>query len=572
LRVLIDFARAKPLHALVTVVCLLVAGLAEGLALTSLLPLISIASRAGEGVATDPSKLERYVVDGFHAAGLEPTLSAMLLLVPALFATKSALLLLARRQNGYAVARVVRELRLRMLRALLQARWSYFVTHPLGMFSNAYHSEAERTAKAYFNAVSCVAMSIQLAVYLTIALVTSWKLTLASFVFAGAVLWALHGLVRMARRGGIRQTKLSRLAMNSLTDVLQGLKPLKTMAREHLALPWIEGPTLRLEKSWRKQVLAREALAAIQEPIFVALVCGAIYVLRVALGFELGEVLLLAAALALGFASTSKLQRRYQEVLVDQSAYVQLIEHIQEIENARERRHGGAEPSLRQGIAFRRVAFDHGRTALFSDLSLEIRAGEITALVGPSGAGKTSIADLVAGIVEPQSGEVLIDGTPLSAVDLTRWRQQIGYVPQEPFLLHESIALNVSLGDPQISRADVERALRSAHAWEFVEAMPQGMDTVVGERGSSLSGGQRQRVSIARALVHRPWLLVLDEATAALDPESEAAVWQALKELRGGTTILAISHQQALMEVADRVYRIESGTAQPLDAKDWSPS
>jgi ATP-binding cassette subfamily C protein len=237
------------------------------------------------------------------------------------------------------------------------------------------------------------------------------------------------------------------------------------------------------------------------------------------------------------------------------------MERIEEAEAARERLHSGDDPSLRQGIELRHVAFDHGRTPLFQDLSLEIPAGEITALVGPSGAGKTSIADLVAGIVEPRSGDVLLDGVPLAQIDLTHWRQQIGYVPQEPFLLHESIALNVSLGDPQISRADVERALRAAHAWEFVEPLPQGLDTMVGERGASLSGGQRQRVSIARALVHRPWLLVLDEATAALDPESEAAVWQAMKELRGGTTILAISHQQALMEVADRVYRIDNGVA-----------
>jgi ATP-binding cassette subfamily C protein len=566
LRVLIDFARAKPWHSLATIVCMIFAGLAEGIALSALLPLISLMQNSEAADPSAQSGLGRTFLGVMERVGIEPSLGSMLLVIPTFFALKNGLLLLARRQNGYAVARVVRDLRLRLVRALFQARWSYFVTHPLGSFSNAYATESERSAKGYIAGVSCVSMAIQLVVYATIAISTSWKLTLGGAVAGGSVLFALHGLVRMARRAGLRQSHQLRLVLSSLVDVLQGVKPLKAMAREDLAMPWIEGPTLRLERVWRKQVLAKEALAALQEPIFVALLCAGIFVLVRAFHLELNQVVLLAAVLGFAFTATSKLQRRYQEMVVDESAYLMLLERIREAEAARERLHGGDEPSLRHAIELRHVAFDHGRTPLFDDLSLEIRAGEITALVGASGAGKTSVADLVGGISEPRSGEVLIDGKPLAQVDLTRWRQRIGYVPQEPFLLHESIALNVSLGDPEISRADVERALRAAHAWEFVEPMPQGMDTLVGERGSSLSGGQRQRVSIARAIVHRPWLLILDEATTALDPESESAVWQAMKELRGHTTILAISHQHALLDVADRVYRIQDGVAETIDA------
>ena len=135
----------------------------------------------------------------------------------------------------------------------------------------------------------------------------------------------------------------------------------------------------------------------------------------------------------------------------------------------------------------------------------------------------------------------------------------IGYVPQDTILLHDSIFSNVTLGETCFSKEDVEQALKAAGAWNFISEMPEGVQTVVGERGAKLSGGQRQRIAIARALVHRPQLLILDEATSALDPATEAAICQTLKELRGQLTILAISHQSALVEVADRVYQITAG-------------
>ena len=137
----------------------------------------------------------------------------------------------------------------------------------------------------------------------------------------------------------------------------------------------------------------------------------------------------------------------------------------------------------------------------------------------------------------------------------------IGYVPQETQLLHDTVLHNVTLDDPGLCDADAERALKEAGAWEFVAALPEGMDSIVGERGEKLSGGQRQRIVIARALVHRPKLLILDVATSALDPVSEAAIQQTIEQLRGKLTLLAISHQAALVDAADRVYRLENGRA-----------
>ena len=164
--------------------------------------------------------------------------------------------------------------------------------------------------------------------------------------------------------------------------------------------------------------------------------------------------------------------------------------------------------------------------------------------------------------MQPTRGEVSIDGVSLASLDARAWRRQIGYVPQDTVLLHASILQNVTLDDPALSREDAEQALRDAGAWDFVAATPQGMDTVVGERGGKLSGGQRQRIVIARALINHPRLLILDEATSALDPASEQAVRQTMEQLKGRLTILAISHNRAMIDAADRVYRLQDGRAE----------
>jgi ATP-binding cassette subfamily C protein len=203
------------------------------------------------------------------------------------------------------------------------------------------------------------------------------------------------------------------------------------------------------------------------------------------------------------------------------------------------------------------VEFAYGDRLVLAGADMVLPAGRLTTLVGPSGAGKTTIVDLVTGLLRPGAGEVFVDGVPLSQLDVRQWRRMIGYVPQDTVLLHDTIFRNITLGASELGERDVEEALVSAGAWEFVQATPQGIHSTVGERGGKLSGGQRQRIAIARALVHRPKLLILDEATSALDPVSEAVICDALWRLRGEITILAITHQAALVNGADRVYRLE---------------
>ena len=162
-------------------------------------------------------------------------------------------------------------------------------------------------------------------------------------------------------------------------------------------------------------------------------------------------------------------------------------------------------------------------------------------------------------MTHPNNGTICIDDTPISQVNLELWRKQIGYVPQEMFLFHDTLVNNITLGDPAISKIDVEHAINLAGAKEFVASLPEGLDTIIGERGAVLSGGQRQRISIARALARKPSLLVLDEVTTSLDPETEKEICSTLKELKNILTVLVISHQTALIEIADVVYKLNHG-------------
>jgi ATP-binding cassette subfamily C protein len=257
----------------------------------------------------------------------------------------------------------------------------------------------------------------------------------------------------------------------------------------------------------------------------------------------------------------NSMQSKYQSMATEASALWSIVDLIERAKAEREDTGGSNRPSLDRAVELRDVCISYDGQSLLDRLCLELPAGRITAIVGPSGAGKTTVVDLITGLVDPESGRVLIDGVPLCEIDLRAWRGAIGYVPQETILLNDSIRTNVTFGDPEVTDVQIEKALRDADIWDFVARLPDGIDTSVGERGALLSGGQRQRVAIARALVHEPRLLVLDEATAALDAASESEIWTSVEKLRGRTTVVAISHQPALVAIADRVYRLENGHA-----------
>jgi ATP-binding cassette subfamily C protein len=567
MRLMLTIFRAYPWQTLVMLLALLFAGFAEGIGLSALLPLLNIAIRGDVNGVTDAAaaelnELEQLVNDLLHTIGISPSIGVMLMIIVAGGTLKGLLLLVANKQVGYTAAKVATDLRLEMLRAVLRSRWEYFLSQPTGKLANSLATEAHRSSQAFVNGSLMITFFIQTLIFGAVAIAVSWKATLIS-ITAGLIIVAISHflLVRMARKAGKRQTGLLVALVSRLTDTLQSVKPLKAMAREYLVDAVLAMETSRLNKTLRRQVYSTTMLNAFQEEMMIIVLAVGMFIALVQYEMPLATVLVLVVVLGKMLKQLSKVQRQYQRMVIGESAYWSIRQTIDQAWETEEQLVEGRTPALLHGICFDSVHFSYDGCRVLDDLTLEIPAGSITMLVGPSGAGKTTIIDLLTGLLQPQSGAILIDGTSLQELDTRAWRQMIGYVPQETVLLHDTILHNVTLGDPALGEADAERALKQAGAWEFIAMLPQGMNSSVGERGGKLSGGQRQRIMIARALVHRPKLLILDEATSALDPASEAAICQTLEQLRGELTILAISHQTALVNAADRVYRLEKGQA-----------
>jgi ATP-binding cassette subfamily C protein len=567
------FASRYRAQSLLVLFCIVLGGLLDGLGISAMLPVLAIAMRGSSDTqsleATDSSALGKAIDSAFETMGLEPELQVLLPFVALLFWAKGGIILFAKRQVGYTVARVATDLRLEMLQSLMAARWSHFTRLRTGSAANALATEAQRASTAYEHMAQVCGHLIECIIYLGLAFTISIPITIGAAVAALITLGGLHQLVSMSGRAGAKQTEFLKSLLTQVTDSLQAVKLLKATGRESLIEPLLESDTAQLNKALRRRVFSREALRSIQEPVLVTSLCVMVFIV-IYLGTPFAEMLLLAALFIKTNTSSNKMQRRYQQTISEASALWSMREMIDSAAADAETMTTGAAPTLTEGVEVRDVRIAYDDATVLDGLSFSIPAGKITAILGGSGAGKTTTADLIMGLVRPDAGEVYIDGVPLGELDLLKWRQLIGYVPQETLMLHDSVAKNVSLGDPNLTPDVIERALRDAGAWGFVSELPDGVECSVGERGMRLSGGQRQRIAIARALVHGAKILILDEATTALDPKSEAFVLAAIEALRGRATVLAISHQPALQSVADLIYRISDGKCAKIEAPHGS--
>jgi subfamily B ATP-binding cassette protein MsbA len=392
-----------------------------------------------------------------------------------------------------------------------------------------------------------------------------WLLTLFLLLVAPLVNYTVVFFTKLISGSARRsQERIADLSAN-LSEVLQGARLVKAFGREAHEVERLGANNERYFNAFMKTTQFTQT----QTPVVATIVLIASIAILVFLTREVmvhrmtnGEMFAFLSAVGLAINPINRFAALIGDLARGLVGATRAFEII-DLPIEREDEAGALAPATISGaVRFEHVTFAYdppGTRPVLADLTFEIAAGEVVALVGPSGAGKTTIVNLVPRFFEPQQGRITLDGIDLSRIRLQTLRGAIGIVPQEPFLFSGTIADNIRYGKLDATQAEIESAAREANADEFVANLPQGYETTLGERGIRLSGGQRQRISIARAILRDPRILILDEATSSLDSHSEHLIEAALDTLLAGRTTLIIAHRLSTIRRAHKIFYIEAG-------------
>lgn len=562
LKLFAELLLGHPRRSALMIGCLFFAALSEGVSFAALLPMLRLA--VNDDAPVDGG-MEQALAGALQFIGLHFELGTLILVLVLGILIKAALVFVAMRNVGFVVAQIATDLRLDLIKALMEARWEYFKKQPIGTLANAINKEAEHAATIYQEASQIVSYSLQVIVYLTLSVMMSWEFTSLA-LFAGALLFvAFRYLIRYARQIGKRQARSYDELTRQLADGLHGIKALKAMAAEDRLAPLLASEAQDLNVAKRQHVVVSQLAQLCREPVAAIFMGLALYFVLTLWEVQLEAVLVISLLFYRTLNWLATLMVFYQSMAINEAYYQSLKGKKDDAVAHREEISGRSAPLFEHALTVEHLSFSYGDQQVLRDVSLEIPARALVALYGSSGGGKTTLGDLLLGLARPTSGDIRVDGISLREIDLMSWRRQIGYVPQEIILFHDTIFANITLGDSSFTEADAQAALVAAEAWDFVRDLPEDMHTMVGEHGARFSGGQRQRLAIARALIRRPRLLLLDEPTSALDPASEEAICQSLRRLAAATTVLVISHQPAVLRVADRVYNVVDGGVSQMD-------
>jgi len=468
-------------------------------------------------------------------------------------------------QNVELQHRYVRELRQDTYRDLLGAGWPYFLRKRGSDLINVLTIELARVLGALNTSFQLAASVIFTGIQIGVAFWISPMLT-AFVLICGALLGLLsRSFIRRAKQLGSQTSQLAQRYMAGITDGITGIKDIKSNSLERSRLAWMHeltGAMLREQVSYITLRMNSQLVYKLASTLLVAGFILAAFLLFKTQGIQLLTITVIFARLWPRFTA---IQANLESIASMAPACRAVTSLRKECEEAAElfAPAAGEHPPLtvKLGIQCRNIHFQYSPDSPYSlqGVDITLPAGSMTAIAGPSGAGKSTLIDVIMGLMDPSAGEIVVDGTPLVGDTLAAYRRSIGYVPQDPFLFNATIRENMTLVLPDASDEQIWEALRFASCADFVTRLPEGLNTVIGDRGVRLSGGERQRLVLARAIIRKPSVLVLDEATSALDTENESNIQEAIDRLKGSMTIIVIAHRLTTLRGADRVYVLQGG-------------
>ena len=532
--------------------------LLEGIGITALIPLFSFVS--GGGDANDI--VSRTIIKVFDFVGIPFEITFVLLLIAFLFIFKAVATYFSKYITDVIRAAYVRNTQLELLRLTLKASWPYLSRQKLGYLEKVLNRDIASGGALLTLISSVTILAVNIIIYVIIAFNIEPLVTLVALGIGAIVFLVFKPLSYKTKLAAEESQLLIKDVAHHINESMIGMKTIKAMSLEDKVVDKAHG----FFNIWKKLTIRLASLANLTvtmiQPISVLFILVLFAITYKTSSFEFASFAVVIYSINKIFAYIQHAQTQLHNI---NAAYPYLRTVIEYEDRARkeiEQATGTQEFSFESEISFSDVSFSYTRSdkPTLTDVTMAIKQGEMIGVIGPSGSGKTTFADLILRLINPDSGSITIDGNDIHTIALESWRNNVGYVSQDIFLINDTIKNNIALYNESLSEEDIIKAAKVANIYDFIMNLPQGFETPVGERGMELSGGQRQRIALARVIARGPDILVLDEATSALDNESQALIQDAIEKLQGEITVIIIAHRPSTVMNADKLIVFENGS------------
>ncbi len=533
-----------------------ISGILDGISILAVFPVLSLIQQE---TLESKSLIHKKTMEIFNSIGLELNLENLILGILFLMVSKILIQLAINLYINSVQFEIMTSYREKLLFANLNANWLYFTSRSSGKLVNIINTDTKNAAQAFTLSCNIFAILFQILVYLTSAFFISFYLTNIIFAIGILLFLSLYFLLTKTRKLGELSTKNLNEFSKKFIEILQNIKPLIVMGQVKKIQSNLHKNILELKGIYINIGIIKKVLQAIQEMALVITVLLLLFIVFKLNLLVFEQIVVLSILCVRGMGYMSQLQKQFS--LVSQISYpYKLVK--QTIKNAKskiEDNFGQKEINNLKSIYLKNIYFKYSNKKIIENVSLKINNPKFLGLYGKSGIGKTTLVDLISGIINPDKGNIYINGINLNHINKEKWRLKIGYVPQETILLNDTLFNNIALDNQKLKNDDVIESMRLAGLSDFMSENDNYLNITLGEGGRKVSGGIRQRISLARALIRKPMLLILDEATSSLDDKTEKKIIQTITKLKKKMIIIAISHTKNIIKNSNISYKLING-------------
>lgn len=532
-------------------------GIFEGIGINAIIPLMTFFIQEK---TQEVDAISQFIKNAFQFFGVEFNIIFLIGFIIILFFLKSFITFISKYFSAKIQSSYEKNTRTELFRMALETHWPYLLRQKIGHLEKILFADIGTSSDLLVELGNAILLATSLVIYFVIALNINSGITLFTILFGCALFFLLKPYIYKTRVYSQKIQTTNKEVAHHINENMIGIKTIKSLSAEPSVSTRGEEYFERLRLAKNRISFYSNLTSTFIQPISLVFIALILTLYSSFSAFHFGSLLVIVYLVQKIFSYVQSIQTKLQNVN-------QLVPYLKSVIVLQEELQKNAEPSsgkeefrFEHALKFQNISFSYGDgKKTLSNISFEIKKGEMVGLIGPSGAGKTTIVDLFLQLIRPNEGKILIDGKNISEILLKEWRKNISYVSQDIFLLNDTIENNIRFYDTSLTRDNILEAVKMANIYDFIYDQPLGFQTPVGERGMMLSLGQRQRIILARMLARKPKILILDEATSAIDNASELLIQKSIENLKGKITVLAIAHRLTTVMNSHRLIAIENG-------------